>query len=103
MQLAPTLTGMPGLQSLASLTGVSTPRATPPVLGTASASTAAPGEAQLAAHMLGGIGAAQHRALEGQQLIGAVSALFSARMSQIGSQLWASLRGTSAESQVATA
>jgi hypothetical protein len=51
-------------------------------------------QASVGALLLGKLGGAQQRAVESQQLIGAVSQMFTQRMSTIGHNVWALLRGT---------
>jgi hypothetical protein len=63
------------------------PTSTPPSLG---------------AILLGKSGGAQQRALEGQQLLGAVSNMFTQRMSMIGHNVWALLRGAKPEAEPAS-
>jgi hypothetical protein len=70
--------------------------------GPAAIAAAATGldDAGIAARVLGKVGSRQQRYLENQQLLGMVSAVLGERISHIGSQAWAMLRGrTSADGQ----
>lgn len=50
-------------------------------------------EASLSQRLLGKVGSAQQRSLENQQMLGAISAMFGARLSMIGSHVMRLLKG----------
>jgi hypothetical protein len=70
---------------------------TPPPVAATPPPTPASTPPSLGAILLGKTGGAQQRALEGQQLLGAVSSMFTQRMSAIGHNVWALLRGGAPE------
>jgi hypothetical protein len=70
------------------------PEAQAPVAAPAQPAQPQAAEASISQQLLGKVGSAQQHALESQQLLGAVTNMFAARISQVGKSVWAMLRGT---------
>ena len=87
---APAPTSSPLGQLTAILRGTPPAEAAPP----ATAPAAPVQEASTGQQLLGKVGTAQNRYLANQQLLGAISHALTERISYIGSQAWAILRGT---------
>lgn len=114
MQLTPTIAQPPAMPAAASPLGsgllrlstilrtppVSDEQAVPPSNGqqavdsaAAATATAPVADASLATKLLGNVGSTQQRYLQNQQVIGLIAQAVSERISSIGSQAWAMLRG----------
>jgi hypothetical protein len=115
MQLSPTIAQPPALSAASNsplgsgLLRLSTILRTPPIsadqaapapseqqqaVDAAAAASAPAADANLATKLFGNVGTTQQRYLENQQVIGLISQALGDRISQIGSQAWAMLRGT---------